>query len=285
VLPLVLQELETARALGIAQAAAARKSVQASTGIPAARHARLHVLSIGISDYGDLAKDLKLRFASRDAQDMASALTNTQERGGLYAEVVPFYLGDDTANKRNIFNAFASMSRIMGNDDFAVVMFSGRGAVIKNEFYLFPYDVDNTSQDGLMATAIMARELQGQVDKLAERGRVLVLLDACSGDCDRLRAAVASSNVTVLTSSTGDQPSARNQHSRENEAWQHGAFTKVLLDALSGSAEDVDTDHNGLISMSELAAYVAKNLPLITAGEQSLGIDQRFEGDIFVSGL
>ena len=32
--------------------------------------------------------DLRLKFADRDAQDVASALVNTQE-GGLYAEVKP----------------------------------------------------------------------------------------------------------------------------------------------------------------------------------------------------
>jgi hypothetical protein len=67
----------------------------------------------------------------------------------------------------------------------------------------------------------------------------------------------------VLTCSKADKLS------REDEKWQHGAFTKVLLDALSGSAYDVDTDHNGVISMAELTA----------------GLDQRFQGDIFVAGL
>ena len=54
---------------------------------------------------------------------------------------------------------------------------------------------------------------------------------------------MAASNVTVLTSSTADKLS------REDEKWQHGAFTKVLLDALSGAGGDIDTDHNGVISM------------------------------------
>jgi hypothetical protein len=90
---------------------------------------------------------------------------------------------------------------------------------------------------------------------------------------------LAASNVTVLTSSTADKLS------REDEKWQHGAFTKVLLDALSGSGYDVDTDHNGVISMAELTAYVEKHLSQLTGGEQQLGLDQRFQGDIFVAGL
>jgi hypothetical protein len=51
------------------------------------------------------------------------------------------------------------------------------------------------------------------------------------------------------------------------------------------SAYDVDTDHNGVISMAELTAYVEKHLSHLTGGEQQLGLDQRFQGDIFVAGL
>jgi hypothetical protein len=58
-----------------------------------------------------------------------------------------------------------------------------------------------------------------------------------------------------------------------------------LLDALSGSADDIDHDRNGVISMAELTAYVAKHLSELTGGDQQLGLDQRFQGDIFVAGL
>ena len=60
--------------------------------------------------------------------------------------------------------------------------------------------------------------------------------------------------------------------------------TKALLDALSAS-DDVDTNHNGVISMTELTAYVAGRLSQLTGGDQQLGLDQRFEGDIFAAGL
>jgi uncharacterized caspase-like protein len=150
-----------------------------------------------------------------------------------------------------------------------------------------PYGADATNPARLQASAISAREFQGRVLKLAERGRVLVLLDACRSAgligavpaADVLKTVLAASNVTVLTSSTADKLS------REDEKWQHGAFTKVLLDVLSGSAYDIDTDHNGVITMAELTAYIAKHLSQLTGGEQQLGLDQRFQGDIFVAGL
>jgi WD40 repeat protein len=289
-LALVLQELETARALGIADIKAARRDVQIATGSKKAPGARLHVLTIGVSDYGEKAKDLRLKFAHRDAQDVASAIVNTQD-GGLYAEVKPMFLHDRTADKAGIFDALAAMDRNMGSgagQDLAVVMFSGHGTMIDGQFYLVPHGADNSTPARLKISAISAADFQSEITKLAQHGRVLVLLDACRSAgliggalpaAEVLKSALAASNVTVLTSSKADKLS------REDEKWQHGAFTKVLLDALSGSAYDVDTDHNGVISMAELTAYVEKHLSHLTGGEQQLGLDQRFQGDIFVAGL
>jgi len=288
-LALVLQELETARALGIADVKAARRDVQIATGSEKAPGARLHVLTIGVSDYGDKARDLRLKFADRDAQDLASALVNTQD-GGLYAEVKPMFLRDSTADKAGIFDALAAMERNMAGgagQDLAVVMFSGHGTMIDGQFYLVPHGADNSTPARLKVSAIPATEFQSEITKLAQHGRVLLLLDACRSAgligalpaADVLKSVLAASNVTVLTSSSADKLS------REDEKWQHGAFTKVLLDALSGSAYDIDTDNNGVITMAELTAYVEKHLSQLTGGEQQLGLDQRFQGDIFVAGL
>jgi WD40 repeat protein len=292
-LAFVLQELETARGLGIADLKAARRDVQIATGSTKAPGARLHVLAIGVSEYGDKAKNLRLNFAHRDAQDVASALLNTQE-GGLYAEVKPIFLHDNTADKAAIFDALDAMKINMAGSagqDMAVVMFSGHGTMIDNQFYLVPYGADSSTTARLEASAIPAPQLQSKILNLAQHGRVLVLLDACRSAgliggpsnslpaAEMLKTVLAAGNVTVLTSSTADKVS------REDEKWGHGAFSKVLLDALSGSADDIDTDHNGVISMSELTAYIEKHLKLLTDGDQQLGLDQRFQGDIFVAGL
>jgi hypothetical protein len=44
----------------------------------------------------------------------------------------------------------------------------------------------------------------------------------------------------------------------------------VLLDALSGSAYDIDTNGNGLITMTELTAYLAKHLSQLTNSSSGL---------------
>jgi uncharacterized caspase-like protein len=251
------------------------------------------VLTVGVSDYGDKAMGLRLKFAGRDAQDVAGALVNTQT-GGLYAEVKSMFLQDRMANKDGIFDALAAMERNMAagaGQDLAVVMFSGHGTMIDNDFYLVPHGADNSTQSRLMGSSIAAAEFNKRITKLARHGRVLVLLDACRSEglidpassmlpaAELLRSVRALSNVTVLTSSKEDQLS------REDERWQHGAFTKVFLDALAGSPYDIDADHNGVITVNELSDYMGKHLSRLTDGAQQLGLNQRFLGDIFVAGL
>ena len=295
-LPLVLQELDIARALGIADLAAARFDVQAATGAAMAPGAQLHILTIGISNYGEKATSLRLKFAAKDANDVASALLATQgsefnRKGGLYADVKTQYLHDAGADRAAIFRALASMKANMAKDepgqDLAVILFSGHGAIIDDQFYLLPYGVDAGTSADLKASAISADEFHHEVAELAKYGRVLVLLDAChsgavTGDgsaltssADLLRSIIAASNVTVLTSST------KNEFSREDEKWNHGAFTQVLLDALG---KDADEDHDGLISMSGLTHYVATHVRGLTEGQQHPGVEQRYEGELFVSG-
>jgi uncharacterized caspase-like protein len=111
---------------------------------------------------------------------VASALVNTQE-GGLYAAVKPMFLQDGRADKAGIFDALAAMERNMGSGgghDLAVVMFSGHGTMIDGQFYLVPYGADNSTSARLKSSVIPAGEFQSEITKLAQHGRVLVLLDA-----------------------------------------------------------------------------------------------------------
>ena len=247
--------------------------------------AQLHVLAVGVSAYDEAhASHLRLRFADRDAHDLASALLNTQ--GSLYAAINPQVLRDSEATKAGILDGFASLragfARGSGQD-LAVVHFSGHGDVVDGRLYLLPHDVDARTPARIKGSALSIDDLRGELLELAKLGRMLVLLDAChsgaSGaaiDAARLRAELAMTNVTVLTSSSGTEPS------REDLAWANGAFTEALLEALGGAA---DTNRDGLISVTELAQYLAAHVQRLTAGRQTPGIEVRFEGSLFAAGL
>ena len=95
-----------------------------------------------------------------------------------------------------------------------VLLFSGQGTTIDNNFYFFPYDVKVDVQASVKASAISATELRSEIAKVRSR-RILILFDACSNDCDLLRSELASGGITVLTASQGKETSL------ENEKWHH----------------------------------------------------------------
>jgi uncharacterized caspase-like protein len=287
---LVLQTLDTPRAIGLAVLAEMRAAVQRRTGAAVAPGARLHVLTVGVSDYGQAATHLKLRFAAADATDVAAALLTTQK--GLYAEVRPQSLTNRDATRAGIRRGLSSVRDALARGepgrDLSVVHFSGHGTLLDGEFYLLPHGVDAADPVTIKETALSASDLRRELEGLAPYGRVLVLLDACrsggamasgqalAADATRLRAALVGPNITVLTSSSAAELS------REDPRWGNGAFTKIVLEALSSRA---DANRNGLISISELTGYLTRHVPGLTDGAQHPGVEMRFDGDVFVAGL
>ena len=196
----MLQELKTARALGIADLTAARLAVQTATGSAKPPGGVLHVLAIGLDHFGDKAGGLHLDYAIEDARDVANALLASQKgapgKASLYADVRIQYLSDETEQKptrEGIIKAMDTIAREMrasGSDqDVAVVLISTHGAMIGDEFYLVPFGVDPAAID---ATSVSATEFARKVKAIAEHGKVLLLLDAChSGAASPTRACCA----------------------------------------------------------------------------------------------
>jgi uncharacterized caspase-like protein len=252
---------------------------------------QLHLLTIGVSAYNeDYAKNLRLHYADRDAHDLASAIVNTQE--GLYSHVDAQALLDKDATRGGILRGLQTLRSEMergGGNDLAVVHFSGHGALVDGTLYLLPYDTDARDAVGIKTTALSVDAFKNELVEVAKHGRVLVLLDAChSGatsldgsaktvDATVLRHELAAGNVTVLTSSSGHEVSF------EDDKWQHGAFTRVLLDALNDQASD--PDHVGLIKASALAHYVAGHVASLTDGKQTPDMEVRFDTTVFAVGL
>src|SRR5208337_2300250 len=292
-LPLVLQELETARALGIADVAAARSAVQIATGSAKPPGGVLHVLAIGIDKFGGKAGGLHLDYAAEDARDAANALLESQKgapgKPSLYADVSVQYLPNDQAGHTEILDALDRMAQGMrrsGSDqDVAVVLISSHGEMIDKQFYLIPYDFDARTPNASTTSALSASEFAKKVKALAERGKVLLLLDAChSGavgaggwatdpDAKVLQDAMDMENVTVLTSSK------KNELSQELPVWRHGAFTQAFLDALSAAA---DPEGHGIIRLSALTDAMDAELQRLTKSQQHLGLHVNFGGDLFV---
>ncbi len=290
-LPHVLDALETAHALGVEDISVASLEVQAKTGSAKPPGAVLHVLAVGIDNFGDKAGGLHLDYGAEDAHDVASALQDSQimapGKPGLYADVKVTYLKNDEASNTAIRDALDDLAGSMKtgdpDQDVAVILISSHGELIDGQFYLVPYGVDIGSKHKIVASALSASDFAKQVQDIAKRGKVLLLLDSChSGavgpgswatdpDAKILRDALNMENVTVLTSSD------KKGLSEELPNWRHGALAQAFLDSLTGAA-----DADGIVRLTALTAAMDNELGSLTNHRQSLGMHVNFGGDLFV---
>jgi uncharacterized caspase-like protein len=291
-LKLVLDELEIERALGVDDMTQARLDVQAKTGSAKPPGGVLHVLAIGVDTFGDKAGGLHLDYAAQDAQDVATALLESQKgspgKSSLYADVSVMYLVNDKADGAAILDALDAMARGMAKNepgqDVALILVSSHGEMIDGQFYLIPYGFDAGSQGRSIKSAVSASEFAKKVEALAAHGKVLLLLDAChSGavgaqgwakdpDTKVLEDAMDLENVTVLTSSK------KNELSEELPEWKHVALAEAFLDALKGAA-----DSQGVVRLSALTDAMENEVRSLTKGRQHLGMHVNFSGDLFMA--
>jgi hypothetical protein len=280
VIPHLLPLLDGAEAIKVAELAKIRAAIQRATGSDVPPGARLHVLAIGVSDYGEAARHLELAHAHRDARDLAAALRSSQS--SLYAQVLVSELVDADATKTAILRELRATRDAMarGTHDLAVVLFSGHGEMVDgDQFLLLPHGVDTRSRDALEASALPATQFHERIAAMAQHGRVILLLDACrSGGATRpidrsLRAMLQAPNVTIFTSSSAGELSV------EDDAWQNGAFTEALLEALRQG----DPDHDGLVCVSDLSSYLTQRVPALTGGRQRPDVEVHFDGRILVA--
>jgi DNA-binding beta-propeller fold protein YncE len=292
-LPHVLDQLETAHALGVDDISQARCDVQTVTGSAKPPGGVLHVLAIGVDKFGDKAGGLHLDYAADDARDVAKALLKSQKgssckAASLYADVSLRYLLNDEADGAAILDTLDDMARSMARNepgqDVAVILVSSHGEMIDKQFYLIPYGFDAGSEGKSIKSAVSASEFAKKVQALAKYGKVLLLLDAChSGavgaqgwatdpDAKILQDAMDLENVTVLTSSK------KGELSEELPDWKHGALAQAFLGALVGAA-----DPQGIVRLSALAEAMANDVQSLTKGRQHLGMHINFSGDLFVA--
>lgn len=138
-------------------------------------------------------------------------------------------------------------------------------------FYLLPV---NAELEKLKRTCLEFSQVKTTIASLA--GKAVIFLDAChSGNAmggTQRRSAVADitaavnelgsaeNGAVVFSSSTG------RQYSLEDAAWGNGAFTKALLEGLSGRA---DLMGKGRITVNMLDAFISERVKELTKGRQT----------------
>jgi WD40 repeat protein len=260
---------------------------------------RLHIIALGVGNYDRE----KLQFAKRDAERLSEVLhdkglTRDQERGRS------ILLTDNQVNARKIADAFSEMSREVRErpQDTVVLFLAGHTGVFDNERfclllpkYPFPADAPlmvavrgtnppiakgaKVAPEDFIAYSTLAANLM-RLDALNR----LVIVDACQAETILVDPQVAAIQKWMEIGSRKARTSylmaaRRGEPALEIEPLGHGLFTYTLLRGMGEVLPadepqivadlhlrpDADYDRDGIISTSELDAYVKETMPSIAA--------------------
>jgi len=257
-------------------------SVAGAAAVPARQavttgYADSWAVIIGINDY---AKWPKLQYAVNDAQGMRQALV---ERFGFAPERV-LLLQDGEATRNGILSLFHDRlgAEALTKNDRLLVFFAGHGATRRLSSgrevgYLIPVDADpaETATDAIPMT-----EIQNIAEGLVAK-HVFFVMDACysglgltrGGSGSFLRENARRIGRQMLTAGGADQMVA------DGGPGGHSIFSWTLLQGLNGKG---DLNADGLITATELAAYVAPAVAGVSLQTPAFGSLPGSEGGDFV---
>ena len=230
------------------------------------KKANLYILAIGISKYK--SEKLRLEYSAKDAGDFCNSLRG-QSKGGLYEKVDIKLLTDSLATRENIEFGLEWLEKNTTSRDVCMIFMAGHGENdANNSFYFLPWGAD---VERMKSTCIQYTIFKSSIESLP--GKVLVFADACrsgnilgdltrrEADVERLSRELSSGNggAIVFTSSS------RKQASLESTLWNNGAFTKAVVEGLSGKADPYKQDY---ISVKSLDAYISYRVKELTDGRQ-----------------
>jgi hypothetical protein len=224
---------------------------------PPSAKPNLFLLSIGVGD--------QLRFTRNDA--FAISEIYQQQAGKWFNKThVETFTADSATKAGELAKAFELLStKDIQSQDMVIVYFSGFGLATDDDYLLLGSDYNPSA---LRSTSVRMSQLLRDLDNLP--GRKLILLDACySGAAIKLPG-----DISIMTASTARQAAY------EDPEWQHGAFTRVFLEAMKSRSADVNADN--YTTLLELFDYTKKNLPLLTQQKHVQNPVLLHKGDDFV---
>jgi uncharacterized caspase-like protein/peptidoglycan/xylan/chitin deacetylase (PgdA/CDA1 family) len=244
----------------------------------AAGYANSWAIVIGIDEY---PKWPRLQYAVRDAAGVGQVLV---QKFGFAPERVTT-LKNEQATRAGILAAFHDKLAHGGvqPNDRLFVFFAGHGATRKLSSgrdlgYIIPYDSD---PEQFATDAIPMTEIQNIAESL-EAKHELFVMDACYSGLGLTRGGGASTFLRDNARRLGRQmltAGGTDQLVADGGPNGHSVFTWTLLQGLGGKA---DLNGDGMITATELAAYVAPAVSSVSNQTPAFGSLPGSEGGDFV---
>jgi len=239
---------------------------------------------VGIDDYANWQK---LQYAVHDALGVKDVLI---QKYGFKPDHV-FTLLDGQATRQNILSLLGDKlgGAQVQHEDRVLVFFAGHGATRKlasgRELgYIIPVDADLADLEG---SAISMTNFQ-DISEAIPAKHVLFVMDSCYSGLALTRGGLPAFSQNYLTEISRREArqmftaGGADQQVADNGPNGHSVFTWTLLQGLDGRA---DLNGDGMITASELAAYVAPAVSALSHQTPAFGNLPGTEGGDFIFNL
>jgi peptidoglycan/xylan/chitin deacetylase (PgdA/CDA1 family)/tetratricopeptide (TPR) repeat protein len=237
---------------------------------------------IGVDNYQQWPK---LRYAAHDAQGIRDVLVQKYK----FKPENVFMLLDKDATREGILSLLGDKLAnpdMVKRDDRVFVFFAGHGATRKlpsgrDLGYIIPVDAGLTSFEG---QAISMTNFQDIAEAIPAK-HLLFVMDSCYSGLALMRGAAIAVSQNYLQEIARREArqmftaGGADQQVADNGPNGHSVFTWTLLQALDGRA---DLNNDGVITGSELAAYVAPAVSALSQQTPSFGNMAGSEGGDFI---
>lgn len=237
---------------------------------------------VGIDDYQSWPK---LRYATHDAQGIRDVLIQKYK----FKPENVFVLLDKDATREKIMSLLGDKlanPEMVKRDDRVFVFFAGHGATRKlpsgrDLGYIIPVDAGLTNYQG---DAISMTNFQDIAEAIPAK-HLLFVMDSCYSGLALTRGAPSSVSQNYLQEIARREArqmftaGGADQQVADNGPNGHSVFTWTLLQALDGRA---DLNNDGVITASELSAYVSPAVSALSQQTPAFGNIAGSEGGDFV---
>lgn len=244
------------------------------SGVAPDGRGKLWAVVIGVSNYKNLEPDAQLRFAHRDAEELAAFFSSPQ--GGGFPSTQIKVLLNEQATIASVRTALGTwLPRSAEPNDVVYIFFAGHGIVEQSgDGYLLAHDSD---PQNLYATALPISELDRIVAERLKSRVTVLFADACHSG--KIGMTSRGTEEEVLISRYLDEvgktgagtfkllASRADERSYEDKRWGggHGVFTYYLLEGMKGKA---DRDRDGVVRAGELLDFISQIVPEQTSALQ-----------------
>lgn len=233
----------------------------------------IHCITIGVTEHNDFGNIPELVFTKNDAIDLRNMFQ--EQKGQLYENVSAHAIVSEPV-RDTILESLTSVATQASDSDVIMVFISAHAQIDKNNVLcIIPKDYDfYEGKNSLMLLDILRMLYDAKCPKI-------IVLDVCNAE-------QAAPNLLDVLNSLGSDftqkvaiivGTAAYQDAEEASKWKHGALTQVILDGLQKG--EADSQHgDGIITIPELAAYVANEVAQITNKKQDASMPINFVGNL-----